>query len=420
MYQIVFFIPQSTEAYTKVPLNEWSSEEALRRDINSWSADAIAKRTGYCASLKSEMKLIFTSDFSDVFEKNRPTFSAYLSMASTYEDHVEEMVKQVIEAASPIYPIVLVGSHAASLPEELAIYQGALFSDYMGRQKSRGESASSKNAMKEAVEDVITHALQSFGLTSRRKVFISYSCKEESALACEIYQRLVEHRYAPFLDRYALEPACDFQEGLYQELADCDILLLLDSGANRESKWCQGELEAALATGMGVVVLPLKVGNGDLSYLSQFSLCILHALKDDDIEKKQAASVGDGEIITKISEKAVQNLIHLIDESRSRAYFSKIATMLNAERRNNKDASLILKNDMLLIETSRHGNELLCLPVVGVPSSTDFQRATQIHNDKTILYNKFCISASYGEHLSWLSSATSINIQNSNDDIVLK
>ncbi len=101
---------------------------------------------------------------------------------------------------------------------------------------------------------LINQILQVLGLTwSRRRIFISYKRSESAGVASQLFAEFGLKGYSPFLDSASVEGGTDFQESLWHQLADTDLIIFIDSPSAISSKWVRKELGRANALGISTL-----------------------------------------------------------------------------------------------------------------------------------------------------------------------
>ncbi len=88
---------------------------------------------------------------------------------------------------------------------------------------------------------------------SRRKLFISYARAESMAIANQLREAFTARWYTVFHDTVSILPGRDFQEVLKQELADSDVMLVLNSPGIEDRPYVQKEIEFASQVGVSGV-----------------------------------------------------------------------------------------------------------------------------------------------------------------------
>ena len=88
-----------------------------------------------------------------------------------------------------------------------------------------------------------------------QKIFISYRRTDTSAFAEQLFDRLNHGGFEVFLDRFSINPSVNFQNRLYQELADKAMILLVESPTYQRSKWVQYEIDFAKKYRLGLLAI---------------------------------------------------------------------------------------------------------------------------------------------------------------------
>lgn len=116
----------------------------------------------------------------------------------------------------------------------------------------------------EADEELALTVLARAGITSLdRRVFISYRRQDTEAMAVQLFQRLSQRNYSVFLDTVSIQPGVDFQQQLFEHLADKTMVVMLESATFFASHWTQQELSYALRNDLSLLVVRLpEVGAG--------------------------------------------------------------------------------------------------------------------------------------------------------------
>lgn len=104
------------------------------------------------------------------------------------------------------------------------------------------------------MERVFSALLECVGLLPRqRRVFLSYRRSESTAVAVQLFAELSARQFDVFLDTHSIGAGVDFQEQLWHQLSDVDVLLMLDTPEYFKSRWTDAEYGRALAKGIGVL-----------------------------------------------------------------------------------------------------------------------------------------------------------------------
>jgi hypothetical protein len=109
--------------------------------------------------------------------------------------------------------------------------------------------------------------LEALGLQrAKRKIFISYARVDSSDIAWQLREAFAKRWYSVFLDTISIRPGAAFQDELLQELADSDVMVLLNSPNVGNRPYVQKEIAFADQAGVGGVqitwpgIKPLREG----------------------------------------------------------------------------------------------------------------------------------------------------------------
>lgn len=106
------------------------------------------------------------------------------------------------------------------------------------------------------IDEVIPAIFGLVGISEEdQKIFISYRRTDTSAFAEQLFDRLNHEGFEVFLDRFSINPSVNFQNRLYQELADKAMVLLLESPTYQSSKWIQYEIAFAKKYRLGLLAI---------------------------------------------------------------------------------------------------------------------------------------------------------------------
>lgn len=109
-----------------------------------------------------------------------------------------------------------------------------------------------------------------------QKIFISYRRQDTSVFAEQLFDRLTHEHFEVFLDKFSINPSINFQNRLYQELADKAMVLLIESPTYQQSQWVQYEIDFAKKYRLGLYAINVdnspKVNSVDNEYRSSITL----------------------------------------------------------------------------------------------------------------------------------------------------
>lgn len=139
------------------------------------------------------------------------------------------------------------------------------------------------------LESLAAVAFEIVGLLHRqRRIFVSYRRNDAREAAIQLHDELSSRGFDVFLDTHDIRPGADFQEMLWHRLADCDVMIMLDTKDYFGSKWTKQELGRSLALGVQILrlVWPEHSGSRHLSLSDTIAL----ADTDFDTEKRLSAA----------------------------------------------------------------------------------------------------------------------------------
>ena len=110
----------------------------------------------------------------------------------------------------------------------------------------------------EAIETLALTVLARSGVSSLdRRVFISYRRIDTEPMANQLFAALSRLNYSVFLDTVSTHPGLDFQNQLFEHLADKSMVVVLQSDRFQESRWALAEVEFALRHDLSLLILRL-------------------------------------------------------------------------------------------------------------------------------------------------------------------
>ncbi|MDP1744684.1 MAG: toll/interleukin-1 receptor domain-containing protein [Bacteroidota bacterium] len=109
---------------------------------------------------------------------------------------------------------------------------------------------------KNSIDEVIPTIFGLIGISEEdQRIFISYRRDDTTAFAEQLFDRLHHEGFDVFLDRFSINPAVNFQNRLYQELADKAMIVFLESPTFLSSPWIQLEIAFAKKYRLGLLAL---------------------------------------------------------------------------------------------------------------------------------------------------------------------
>lgn len=244
------------------------------------------------------------------------------------------------------------------------------------------------------LERVFSALLECVGLLPRqRRVFLSYRRAETTAAAVQLFAELSARQFDVFLDTHSIGAGVDFQEQLWHQLSDVDVLLMLESPGYFASRWTDAEYGRALAKGIGV----LRVQWPDATPCATTSTA-------SRVELLAADMQADGQLI----DAAVQRVCHQLEAVRSLSHAVRMMSLMESVRgaidqiEGRVDA---VGPGRMMQVTLRNGRQISVQPTLGVPTAVTMQE-TLIragHENCAVVYNHYGMMERWQEHLDWLA-----------------
>ena len=244
------------------------------------------------------------------------------------------------------------------------------------------------------LERVFSAMLECVGLLPRhRRVFLSYRRAETTATAVQLFAELSARQFDVFLDTHSIGAGLDFQEQLWHQLSDVDVLLMLESPGYFASRWTDAEYGRALAKGIGV----LRVQWPDATPCATTSTA-------SRVELLAAELRADGQLI----DSAVQRVCGQLEAVRSLSHAVRMMSLMESVRgaidqiEGRVDA---VGPGRMMQVTLRNGRQISVQPTLGVPTAMTMQE-TLIragHENCAVIYNHYGMMKRWQDHLDWLA-----------------
>ncbi|MFC3677765.1 toll/interleukin-1 receptor domain-containing protein [Ferrovibrio xuzhouensis] len=233
-------------------------------------------------------------------------------------------------------------------------------------------------------------------LPRQRRVFLSYRRIESRSAALQLFDTLSARQFNVFLDTHEISPGVHFQQALWHNLCDCDVLVMLDTADYFGSRWTKAEFGRALAKGIPI----LRVGWPSVATarIAQTSSSI--ALDGIDLD------AGGNISLTKVTEicNAVERLrclSHAVRNLNIVSHLKKAAECVGGQLK------AVGRNSAVHIELPSGGGEIIVYPQVGVPTSRSLQEAHGYAISRTtlvpaVVYDHLGLDPAWQGHLDWL------------------
>lgn len=244
-------------------------------------------------------------------------------------------------------------------------------------------------------ERVYASLLECLGLLPRqRRVFLSYRRKDSTPVALQLFAELSARNYEVFLDTHTIGAGIDFQESLWHNLCDVDVLIMLDTPTYFDSRWTAAEFGRALAKGIGV----LRVQWPDSTPSIFTGTSSLVELISTEFEADQT-----------LSARALARICDNLEDFRSLAHSTRHQSIVSAVQ----DAIAKVRGRVDSVDanramqiTLRSGHKVIVQPTLRVPTAVTLQCALDRAGttDSAIVFDHLGIKPSWLLHMDWLKS----------------
>lgn len=369
MNQIVVFLPPAVENHKK-------RYSQLKRIVEGHLNRIVGDIS--LLNKQTNVKLVFQDEFETSFDWKEKAYVIYAGISSKVDRKYATHVYDLLEDGATFLPIFLTDTPNNDAPEIIHKFQGIKFN---------------KNLRRTCIT-ALNNALNHFCLNGQWKIFISYSQKEGREMALQLYEKLKSMHYEPFLDTHSLNYSCNFQMKLKQFLKDCDVMLLLDSGENRNSKWCETEVIEAQRAGVGVLALQWQ----HLASLPIYAFCKTIVIPSNT---------------TILDNRTLSVVLRQLEIIKTKSYAQKQETLLAKVNRRKRIPYSIVSNEVGYCYEASAGAPII-YPVTGIPTSVHFEIASSLRSgtrNVEIAYQKCNLDTTIIEHIKWLSDKTGIESQ---------
>lgn len=244
-----------------------------------------------------------------------------------------------------------------------------------------------------ASAQLVPAILSSLGLMLRtRRVFLSYRRTESTPAAVQLFGEISARRFDVFLDTHSVNVAEEFQDELWHQLCDSDVLVLLQTPGYFESRWTMAEWGRALSKGVGI----LSVDWPD-------STPSIHTGTASRVELIRSEINADGTLAA----SAVERICHQIERVRITSQAVRHISLITSVQ----DAVTKIGGKLLRISANRTlhvtlatGRKIAVQPRIGVPTSLTAQEALdRAQGDHAaVVYDHLGIRPNWQKHLRWL------------------
>jgi hypothetical protein len=235
--------------------------------------------------------------------------------------------------------------------------------------------------------------LEALGLQrGRRKLFISYARMDSAAMADQLRSAFVGRWYTVFHDTVSIRPGRDFQEELKHELADSDVILLLNSPSIATRPYVQEEIAFANEAGVnGVQLIWPNVQPRRDALFTRVDLA-----KEDYLRAGRLTPIGIAEVLRSVAEARTA-----MQEARETQLFRLVEAYANSKKWR------AVVHPGRFIQLRGPGKKSLTLPfILGAPTSMELQgpcAAIERGVAAQIAYDRLGLSQRHRKHLDFLA-----------------
>ena len=334
---------------------------------------------------KNILNIINRDNIGTEYVGNQPAFSIYFGDKEGKFNDLD-ITKKLIEDGTMILPIFY-----TDFPKEIP----KILENQNGIQFDNNE-----------LDRIANIVLQAFELLrNTRKVFISYKRSESTSVAIQMYEALESHNFDVFLDTHSIEKGEPFQDELWHRMTDCDVILLLNTPGFLESHWCKEELAVAGSKQIGIVQLIWP--NHTIESISHLSFPL--KLESSDFEK----GIYNNKDSSKLNNTKIREIVQQVESVRARNLASRqdnlITDFINIAKQCGRN--ITVQPERFLTE-ELSGKNIIYIPTIGIPQSTDCQSAEIRHEFEKdpnntcirLIYDDLRIRDKWLKHLDWLNN----------------
>jgi hypothetical protein len=241
---------------------------------------------------------------------------------------------------------------------------------------------------------------------AKRKIFVSYARLDGSAMAQQLRDSFTARWYSVFLDTVSIRPGEVFQENLKQELADSDVVLLLNSPAAPGRPYVEEEVTFATQARVGGVQV---VWPGH-DRLREGALLMPVFLEDKDI-------ASDGEGGKSLTPEAVLEVLRRVADLRTALQQQREEQLLRTIEAyaDSKGFEAVPYLGRHIELRHRQGAKRVRLDVaLGVPTSRDLERSFRKADPRPpkgrLVYSRIGITDQQSAHLNFFGAELNLDL----------
>lgn len=344
--------------------------------------------------------IIIDSGNFEEYTDSSPAFCIYLGSKKNDKNFTNlDFLTQVTKDASLLLPVVqgTLDNFGDCIPELLNNYNGINLDEEDRSQK---------------IEQIVNNILEGFSLLRRnRKVFISYKRDESTNVAIQLYETLEKHGFDVFLDTHSIRKSEPFQDELWHQMADSEIVIILNTSDFLGSYWTKQELAIASQLLLGIVIISWPEHTNFIPNHAQISYPLL--LQNSDFENSY--------IYSTLKERPLSKIIESVESIRARTLASRRDNLIsNFIKMAEEEGYQTYLDSYKIISMVKNGKDIIVVPAVGIPKSLNYELSSsfveEIKKKKFenifILYDATCVRDFWLRHLKWLDSSLVIKSLN--------
>lgn len=248
---------------------------------------------------------------------------------------------------------------------------------------------------KDGAERVFSALLESVGLLPKqRRIFLSYKRTDSTPAALQLFAALSARGFNVFLDTHSIGPAVEFQEELWHQLCEVDVLVMLETPNYFASRWTAAEFGRALSKGIGVL---------QVQWPDHTPSTITGTSSRVELVNSEINSHGE------LSDGALNRICFQLEQVRTLSHavrhVSVTHSVINAVKQINATFDGVGANKVIYI-TLKSGKKMLIQPHIGIPDAVTLQSTLERAGDlsSAIVYDHLGIKPSWINHLDWLGN----------------
>lgn len=228
-------------------------------------------------------------------------------------------------------------------------------------------------------------------MPQQRRVFISYIRAQATGAALQLFSELESRQFRVFVDTHGVRHSSNFQEELWHNLSDCDVMVMIDTSKYFESQWTREEFAKANVKKAAI----LRVAFPDVRRDDNLSITEDMPLASEDIV--------DGEF----SVAALNRICDRVERLRSKSIAVRTAAIIGSVRAAVTDirGSISPPGAMRRVEIELpSGKRVFLYPAIGVPTASLLNDVADhaALAPAAIVYDRLGVRERWLKHLSWL------------------